>query len=659
MALICSPDSLSPSVDPSLVTTVTSETVFLVHLGSTRPGGHCGSQVVGINQIVWDPATNMLHVESDELLDQHTRYALIVSNGVQDAVGDPIETSEAFARFRHNLNFGQTKDPALKAYRKALLDALKAAQHAGVRQRDVVVASVFTTQSITAVLEKIRDQLTAALPEPVDFTLADDGSRTVFVRSAVSGITFDRHDRTDPAFTRVNVPVARLNDVPGSVGTIAFGKYVSPNYEVPGEFIPPIGTATGVPQVQGTHEVFFNLFLPSGAAPANGWPVAIFGHFLTIHKDDSPYRVAATLAAHGIATVAINALGHGFGPLGFLTVNRQGQPPVRLLAGGRGIDQNGDGLIGTFEGFEAAPPQSIIGGRDGSRQTVVDLMQLVRVIQIGVDVDADGHPDLDPTRIYYFGQSSGGNIGTVLLAVEPHVHAGVLNVAGGSLIEVLRLNGFIRPLIGSWLASRTPSLLNTPGVTQIDGVNLSTPHFFENMPLRDGLPLSVSLADNTGRQIQSPVTNDVDGAMAIQQLFEHREWAGLAGDALAYAAHIRRAPLRGVPAKAVIIQWAKGDQGAPNPTTSALLRAGDLADRATFLRNDLLFAANPAVRKDPHVFLTRSTPGLPDQPIALGAQQQIATFFASDGTVVIHPEPVQFFEVPIVLPLPEDFNFIP
>ena len=100
-------------------------------------------------------------------------------------------------------------------------------------------------------------------------------------------------------------------------------------------------------------------------------------------------------------------------------------------------------------------------------------------------------------------------------------------------------------------------------------------------------------------------------------------------------------------------------QAAPNPTTSALLRAGDLADQATFFRNDLLFAENPTVPKDPHLFLTRSTPGLPDQPIALGAQQQIATFFASDGAVVIHPEPAQFFEVPIVLPLPEDFNFIP
>jgi len=50
---------------------------------------------------------------------------------------------------------------------------------------------------------------------------------------------------------------------------------------------------------------------------------------------------------------------------------------------------------------------------------------------------------------------------------------------------------------------------------------------------------------------------------------------------------------------------------------------------------------------------------LPDQPIALGAQQQIATFLASDGTAAIRPEPAQFFEVPIMLPLPEEFNFIP
>jgi pimeloyl-ACP methyl ester carboxylesterase len=92
--------------------------------------------------------------------------------------------------------------------------------------------------------------------------------------------------------------------------------------------------------------------------------------------------------------------------------------------------------------------------------------------------------------------------------------AGVINVTGGSLIELLRINSLFRPLLGSWLASRMPSLLNTPGITQIEGVDRGAPHFFENMPLRDGLPLSVTLADGTVRQIRSPVTNDVDSLAA-------------------------------------------------------------------------------------------------------------------------------------------------
>ncbi len=30
-----------------------------------------------------------------------------------------------------------------------------------------------------------------------------------------------------------------------------------------------------------------------------------------------------------------------------------------------------------------------------------------------------------------------------------------------------------------------------------------------------------------------------------------------------------------------------------------------------------------------------------------GYQEQVATFFASDGQTIIHPEPKQYFEVPI------------
>jgi hypothetical protein len=126
---------------------------------------------------------------------------------------------------------------------------------------------------------------------------------------------------------------------------------------------------------------------------------------------------------------------------------------------------------------------------------------------------------------------------------------------------------------------------------------------------------------------------------------------------VAYAPHIRKSPLAGIAAKSVIYQFAKGDQIVPNPATTALLRAGDLADRATYYRHDLAFAENPQLPTIPHGFLSRiDLPGF--RAIARGAQEQVATFFATNGATVIHPDPERFFEVPISLPLPEDLNYI-
>ena len=123
--------------------------------------------------------------------------------------------------------------------------------------------------------------------------------------------------------------------------------------------------------------------------------------------------------------------------------------------------------------------------------------------------------------------------------------------------------------------------------------------------------------------------------------------------------YIRKQPLRGNAPKPVIFQFAKGDTVVPNPTTSAILRAGELADRATYFRNDLAYAANPAVGKKPHTFLTNI--GNPAQaPYAVAAQTQIAVFFATHGATVIDPDGAgPFFEVPIAGPLPEGLNYIP
>jgi hypothetical protein len=46
------------------VNTVNSNDVLLISLGDTLPGGDPEGEVVGINQIVWDPAGYALHVKS-------------------------------------------------------------------------------------------------------------------------------------------------------------------------------------------------------------------------------------------------------------------------------------------------------------------------------------------------------------------------------------------------------------------------------------------------------------------------------------------------------------------------------------------------------------------------------------------------------------------
>ena len=605
------------AIDPA---SATSGSIFLVKLSD--------GEVTGINQVIWNPASATLHAESDQLLDQYATYLLVVTTGVRDAAGDPIEP----ARFIRDLNFGQSNDQGDKDYRQELVQALNHSLPAGIRKAEVAAASLFTTQSVTPLLEQVRRQVKASTPTPASFTLGTAGERTVFARNSVSSILFARQTTVAPPGPGTPLPAFPLLSLFGSIGTIAFGAYDSPDYETAGKWIPATGSATGVPAVQSTNRVHFNLFLPNSTAPAGGFPVAIFGHGFGDNKNSSPLVVAASMAQAGIATIAINVVGHGGGSLGTLTVNRTTDGPVTLSAGGRGFDQDGNGTIDSTEGVNAAAPKTLISGRDGLRQTVIDLMQLVRELEVGMDVDGNGSRDLDPSRISYFGQSFGGIYGTKFLAVESNVRTGVPNVPGGSIIEIARLSQSFRPLVWLALVNRTPPLANLPGLFQFD----------ENIPLRN-LP---------------PLIDTVPGAEAIQRLIEWTEWTSQSGNPVAYAPHLTQTPLAGVPAKSVILQFARGDKTVPNPTTSAIIRAGGLESRTTLFRNDLARAAIPALPSNPHTFLTGI--GGAGTTIALQAQAQIATFFASGGTVTIDPDGAgTFFETPMVGPPPEDLAYIP
>ena len=628
------------------VSSVTSDTVYLLNLGDVMTARGLG-QRVGINQRLWDPATNTLVFEPDELLAEHSRYVLIVTSGVRDARGKPIKRAHLDDDDSDDSDEGarSLRRHGSDEYRRDLRDASRLHRGAG----RVTAATVFTTQTSTGDLVKIMRQIKASTPAPASFMIGTAGGasvRAMFPLSGLQGVQFNRQTGT-AAFTPSFLPTPALNVVNGAVAQLAYGKFSSPSYLAAGQSIPATPTLSGSPRAQGSSELIFQLFVPAGTKPAGGWPVAIFGHGFTDSMYGAPWTVGSVFASQGIATLAINVVGHGGGALGTLDVLRTGDTPVSVPAGGRGFDQDGNGAIDSTEGVDAAPPRTIIGSRDGLRQTVVDLMQLVRQVEVGIDIDGDGTVDLDAQRIYYAGQSFGGIYGTKLLGIEPNIKAGVPNVPGGSIAEVARL-GVFRFLTAASLATRQPQLLNLPPTPNVPlPFNLN---FNENMPLRN-LPL---------------VVNNVPGATAIAQVLDRFEWVQQSGNPVSYAPLIRKSPLPGSAAKPVIVQFAKGDVTVPNPTTSAILRAGNLQDRATYFRNDLAYAANPqsaanpgGIPKNPHTFLTNIDAPARGQ-FAVMAQSQIAAFFASNGALTIDPDGSgPFFEVPVVLPLPEGLNFIP
>ena len=66
--------------------------------------------------------------------------------------------------------------------------------------------------------------------------------------------------------------------------------------------------------------------------------------------------------------------------------------------------------------------------------------------------------------------------------------------------------------------------------------------------------------------------------------------------------------------------------------------------------HDLAHFDDPSLPTNPHGFNITT--------IAPDYRQVDAIFLATDGAVVFHPEPAQYFEFPIVGPLPEGLNFI-
>jgi dienelactone hydrolase len=595
---------------------------------------------VGINQIIFDPPSNCAFAKPNEILNQQSRYLMTVTNSIHDTHGKKVTEDEAFKDcLESDLLYCQELDEALEHLVP------------GASKHNVIAASLFTTMSATTWLEEARryvstNQPAVVLPAgyPFSFKLADI-KRITWVPSQ-SGLP-------PQAF-----PLKALS----GVKTIAFGLYLSPNFLDPSTgTIPvmtantPIGDSMLIPGIRariprGFVLVSFHLFLPAGPRPPDGFPIVIYGHGLGDSQFGAPTFIASTLAKNGFATVAIEITGHGYGRGSTVNVTDSNNVVHTVFTPGRGILIPGNTQIGSADGCIVPGAVAV---RDCARQTAVDLFALSETIQ-----KTGGFGVINPKRVYYVGQSFGSTYGTLFHAVEPNVRAAVVNGDGGTSVDVARLGISGRSLGIEYLA--TLGLLNVP-------------------PAPPEAYFHDAFNDNYVFRGASAVVNEIPGAMAIQAAFEAADWLGMLGDPLAYAPHLKTSPLDGVPKKSTLFQFGYGDLEVSNPTESAVIRAADAQSSSWLFRfeqatlkdghPELLGVMMPGVPFPilPHRIL--SNPTIFDVPaetsISLAEQQQVASYFASDGES--NPDPNQFvtapfspgmnlFQVPIALP--ERLNFL-
>jgi hypothetical protein len=602
------PIDAAADLDPATVVAGKSAILLGVDANS-QPEYTAGPLLVnmGMSQAGQLAITPTSALESDQI-----RYAVIVSNAVKDKRGNALVAPPTIALTR-GLNplvdqNGHTLVPAalsdgdaqqLEVLRKALQPLYMVAENITMQPRENLAALwTFTTQSIARPLLAL-DELPSrtSLSTAVTIThIANQGELTgktlAFPKSHLGGIvlgTFTTTRAADPA-----------------TGLMAFDRNA------------PDSTArfsVKLPANAVSEPVRFAMSFPATPSPV---PVAIVQHGLNGWRG-SMMPIADSFAAAGWATIMIDLPFHGARAActddaqcvggaagscnkmtgqcagGFIYAAPASDDPEACALQPLSLDSTDCRPLASGAAF--VNPANLFASRDNLRQYVVDAEQLIRVLADagGGGLRAQLGPsalDYDPAQIAYLGQSLGGIEGAIFLSVAPRPTVGVLNVAGGHLIDIIStgsLQSILLPLLTS---------LNV----QPDTVEF------------------IQLA-NTARWILDP------------------------GDPFAVGQHIRRAPLTNYvtnvsnPAKAVIVQEAGMDTVIP-PQFEAALSQEILGPAGV----DAMFHAQGRTTGGTIVstfFATASHGSLlapiPDASVPAAEQAQAIGFISSSGASLPSP----------------------
>jgi hypothetical protein len=451
-----------------------------------------------------------------------TTYTCVVRRAVTGG-GDPVQPSADWASVRDGASANTDAD--------AIFDPVVAALDArGVTASDIAGMTVFTTQSTTDYLLRIRDVVLPGLAVPS----ADLTSRPELVFAGADRVTAllgsSAHDHLavvatgfypSPRFQTHDPngdgPLADLPLPPDFVTCAAPGNAC----ETTDERFTRDGT--GNPVVIDVPSIPFTLAIPTGTPPAGGWPVVIQQHGLGAQRD-TVLGFAEADAARGFASIGIDAAQHGYrlfdcGPAAPCsqdtsnTVGGTAVPDGFVDGGFLGFDVGFLAVnLGFFQAFH-----NFLGIRDNFRQTYADLLSLVRLIQ-GHSIDAALGTQLDDARIFYMGHSLGGLMGSGFVPIDTTTRAALLNATGGGLTTRLFVNssvgadaiGLVNGILGLDPAMFQDQFAFLPNLTQTildpaDAINSAS-------LLLSPVPHNVIQVEDLGDQV---VPNQGSDALAV------------------------------------------------------------------------------------------------------------------------------------------------
>ncbi|MGC4122136.1 MAG: hypothetical protein QM765_47670 [Myxococcales bacterium] len=270
----------------------------------------------------------------------------------------------------------------------------------GTNASRIVVATVFTTQSVTTQLAAIHEQLAS---EPAPELRADAWQ---VPRGAAAGTFLSQSFEWRP----------------GEVTSywVLEGRFAGKNYQ---EGQVPYATAggalhfeAGTPKPVRDEDLRFVLTIPADP-PRSGACYRLVEAAHGTGGDAYSFRddgVAGRLAARGLAAIGLDLPLHG------------------LRAEGQAFDANA-------MSFNYFNPES---ARSVSRQAAVDTFQLTRFVRESLRVPADKSPTgreicFEPDRIGFFGHSQGGIAGAMAATFERRVGAWWFSGTGGVLSRTL------------------------------------------------------------------------------------------------------------------------------------------------------------------------------------------------------------------------------